>query len=58
VSFIDKLDGVKVTLTSETTAPTTRSSKIKQVAELEKSGRAVKVVNVKDVQLLVGQLYL
>ncbi len=54
VSFIDKLDGVKVTLTSETTAPTARSSKTKQVAELEKAGRAVKVVNVKDVQLPSG----
>jgi len=54
VSFIDKLDGVEITITDETTAPTAATAKTKQVAELEKSGRAVKVVNVKDIQLPGG----
>jgi hypothetical protein len=54
VSFIDKLDGVEITVTAETTAPTAATAKTKQVAELKKSGRAVKIVNVKDVQLPGG----
>ena len=53
VSFIDKFDGVKVTVTAQTIAPTARSVKTNQVA-LENSGRAVRVVNVKDIQLPSG----
>lgn len=54
VSFSDKLDGVEITVMDETTAPTAATAKTKQVAELKKSGRAVKVVNVKDIQLPGG----
>ncbi len=58
VSFIEKLDGVKVEISPETTAPTAATVKTKQVAKLEKSDRAVKVVDVKDVKLPGGSAVL
>jgi hypothetical protein len=51
VSFVDKLDGVKVSITDATTAPTAKSAPGNEVAALQKSGRAVEVTGVKDVQL-------
>ncbi len=54
VSFSEKLDGVKVEISPEATAPTAATVKTKQVAKLEKSDRAVKVVDVKDVLLPGG----
>ena len=51
VSFINKLDGVKVEIAPSATAAT---AKTQQVAQLKKSGRAVKILNVKDVKLPSG----
>jgi hypothetical protein len=54
VSFIDKLDGVVVSVTKGDSAPTVESVKGTYLAELEKSERAVKVSAVKDVKLPAG----
>jgi len=58
VSFTDKFNGVQVTVTNAIAAPTAKTTKTKQIVELEKSGRAVKVVKVKDVQLPSGKALL
>lgn len=58
VNFTDKLDGVQVTVTDEHNSITAATVKTKQVAELQKSGRAVEVVNVKDIQLPSGKAVL
>lgn len=55
VSFMDKFNGVQVRVTNQTTAPNANTAKTKQIAELEKSNRAVKVVSVKDVRLPSGK---
>ncbi len=54
VSFIDKLDGVKVSITQAPTAPTTDSVRTNEAATLLKSGRAVQVDKIQDVQLPSG----
>lgn len=54
VNYVDKLDGVRVTVTQATTAPTAGSVQTNQVAALLKSGRAVQVAGVRDVQLPGG----
>jgi len=51
VSFVDKLDGVMVTVDPATTPPSVESIKAHQVAALQKSGRAVKVKDVQQVEL-------
>jgi hypothetical protein len=51
VSFVSKLDGVKVTFTSADQAPTVDTIK----ADLTKNGRAVKINSVKEVKLLNGK---
>lgn len=55
VSFIDKFNGVQVTVTNSIAAPTAKTTKTTQIPELEKTSRSVKVVNVKDVQLPSGK---
>jgi hypothetical protein len=54
VSFVDKLDGVKVTVTQASAAPTAASVRTNQGAALLKSGRAVQVDKVEDIQLPSG----
>jgi hypothetical protein len=58
VSFVDKLDGVKVSVTNAATAPTARTAPANEVAALQKAGRAVQVTSVKDVQLPGGSAVL
>lgn len=58
VKFTDKLDGVEVTVTNEANPITPATVKAKQAVELQKSGRSVQVVNVKDVQLPSGKAVL
>lgn len=54
VSFADKLDGVKVLITAAAIAPTSKTAPGNEVATLQKSGRAVQITSVKDVQLPSG----
>jgi hypothetical protein len=54
VSFVDKLDGLKVAITDAATAPTAKTAPDNEVAALQKSGRAVQITGVKDVQLPGG----
>ncbi|PSM50379.1 hypothetical protein C7Y66_04300 [Chroococcidiopsis sp. CCALA 051] len=58
VSFVNKLDGVQIAIANATTVPTANTVKTQQISNLEKSGRAVKVANVKDVKLPGGQAVL
>lgn len=54
VSFADKLDGVRVSVTDAATAPTAKTAPGKEVAALRQSGRAVQITSVRDVQLPTG----
>lgn len=54
VRFVSTLDGVEVTLSSAASAPTAASARGNEVAALQKSGRAVQVRKVQDVQLSGG----
>lgn len=54
VRFVSKLDGVQVAMTNASAAPTTASAQAAQVPELQRSGRAVQVSKVQDVQLPAG----
>jgi hypothetical protein len=58
VRFIDKLDGVKVTITQASAAPTADSVRTNEVAALLKSGRVVQVNKIQDVQLPAGAVVL
>ena len=51
VNFQDKLDGVQVTISNLSTPPTVQSVKANQVAELQKTGRAVTIKDIKQVKL-------
>lgn len=51
VSFIDKFDGVQVTVTAATSAPTVDSVRTQQAAALQNNGHAVQDVQIKSVQL-------
>jgi len=54
VSFVDKFNGVQVTITPATTAPTFESVRSQQIATLQKNGHVVQDVQVKNVQLSAG----
>ncbi len=54
VTFIDKLDGVSVSITSSATAPNIRSIRTNQAEKLKKTGRAVVIKGIKDVKLKGG----
>ncbi len=58
VSFIDKLDGFKVTMSQVQTQPTVDSVRSATVAELKKTGRAVQVQEIKGVSLPGGKAVL
>jgi hypothetical protein len=51
VSFIDKFDGLQVTVTNVSTAPTIENARVNQVAALQNNGRAVRVTNIQNVKL-------
>jgi hypothetical protein len=53
-SFVDKLDGVVLSVASADAAPTVESAKTDYVPKLEASGRAVRVTAVKQVKLPAG----
>ena len=53
-SFVDKLDGVVVSVSKAGAAPTTSSTKANYLPELEKTERAVKVTGIKAVKLPAG----
>ncbi|QND57617.1 hypothetical protein [Mesorhizobium huakuii] len=53
-SFVDKLDGVVVSVSKADAAPTVDSAKADYVAKLQASGRAVQVSAVKQVKLPAG----
>ena len=54
-SFVDKLDGVVVTVSKADAAPTAATAKATYVPELEKTERAVKVTAVKSANLPAGK---
>ncbi len=54
VAFVDKLDGVTLTITGTASPATAASARNNQVAALQKSRRAVEVTAVKDVTLPGG----
>jgi hypothetical protein len=53
-SFIDKLDGVVVSMSKADAAPTVESAKADYVQKLEATGRAIRVSAVKQVKLPAG----
>lgn len=53
-SFVDKLDGVIVSVTKANALPTIESAKADYVSKLEATGRAVRVSAVKEVKLPAG----
>jgi hypothetical protein len=55
VSFVEKLDGVKVSVISADTAPTVDSIMAGEAADLVKNGRAVKDIKVKEVTVPSGK---
>lgn len=54
VSFVDKLDGVIVTISDAATAPTSASIITEYVPNMESQGRAITIDGVKSVQLPAG----
>jgi hypothetical protein len=53
-SFVDKLDGVVVSVAKAAAAPTVDSTKADYVPKLESTGRAIRVTAVKQVKLPAG----
>lgn len=58
VTFSDKLDGERIQVAQATAAPTAANARDSFVATLMKSGRAVQVSKVQDVQLPAGSAVL
>ncbi|HKV60208.1 MAG TPA: hypothetical protein VJO32_18100 [Ktedonobacteraceae bacterium] len=58
VSFVSNLNAMQVAITSAATAPTASGVRADQVATLQQTGRAVRDVQVKDVQLASGMAVL
>jgi hypothetical protein len=58
VSFTNTFDGVQVALTQASTAPTVESVRSQQAVELQNTGRAVRDVQIKSVQLDGGSAIL
>jgi hypothetical protein len=53
--FADKYDGVDISIAAEPAAPTAQSVRTNQAAALQKAGRAVEIVAVKNVALPAGK---
>jgi hypothetical protein len=58
VSFISNLNALQVTLTKASTQPTANSVRIDQAITLEHTGRAVRDMQIRDVQLPSGPVVL
>lgn len=58
VSFVDKLNGLKVSVAKVSAPPTVDSVRSSYAADLEKTGRAVQVKEIKSVNLPAGQAVL
>jgi hypothetical protein len=54
VSFVNKLDGVQVSVTPATAAPTAATARGGEAKQIEQSGRAVKVTSVDNITLPSG----
>lgn len=55
VTFVNKLDGVKVTVTPASTAPTAASVQANEVKQIQAAGRAVTITNVSEAALPGGK---
>jgi hypothetical protein len=58
VTFVSKLDGVKVTVAPASAAPTAASAQANEVKQIQAAGRAVTVTNVSEVALPGGKAVL
>jgi hypothetical protein len=58
VTFVSKLDGVKVTVAPASAAPTAASVQANEVKQIQAAGRAVTVTNVSEVALPGGKAVL
>src|SRR5581483_6441747 len=54
VSFVDKLDGVSVTVTPGAAAPTAATARSTEVKQIQQTGRAVQITSVQSVKLPSG----
>ena len=54
VSFVDKLDGVKVTVTPASSAATSTTARSSEAKQIQQTGRAVQITSVQDVKLPSG----
>lgn len=54
VSFVDKLDGVRVAVTSPAAAPTAVSARATEAKQIQQTGRAVRITSVEDMKLPSG----
>jgi hypothetical protein len=54
VTFVNKLDGVRVVVTPSPTAPTAATARDREAKQLEQSGRAVKITGIDEVKLPSG----
>lgn len=55
VAFVDKFDGVKVSVTPATSAPTAATARATEAKQIESQGHAVKIDSVTDVTLPSGK---
>ncbi len=55
VSFVSKYDGVKVSVTNATTAPTAASVRASEAKQIQSQGHAVTITSVSDVTLPAGK---
>jgi hypothetical protein len=58
VNFIDKFDGVQITITAATSAPSVDNVRAQQAVTLQNNGRAVQDVQIKSIQLKNGNAIL
>lgn len=55
VQFVDKLDGVSVTISELQSAPTAESARTQQLAQMAHAGHAVEIQSVEEVELPGGK---
>lgn len=55
VTFVNKFDGVRVHVTSASSAPTAASAQVKEVKQLQSQGHAVTISGVSEVNLPAGK---
>jgi hypothetical protein len=54
VTFVSKLDGVSVTITPATAAPTATTAQQQEAKRIQQSGRAVQITSASEIQLPAG----